>query len=64
MMNVVAVQMQSHPWIVGMCMISVMKERYGREGLDDVIKMATRMRRSLLDDEKLHKKGRGKPFGG
>lgn len=52
MMNLVAAQMQSHPQIVGMCMVSVMKERYGQEALDDIIKLAKLMRKSIVNDRK------------
>jgi hypothetical protein len=52
MMVVLAQQMDSHPQIIGICMVAVMGERYGRDGLEDIVSSARSMRQTLINEEK------------
>lgn len=52
MMKLVATQLDSHPQIIGMSMVAIIADWYGREGLDELIDMARAMRKTLAWDGK------------
>lgn len=52
MMKLVATQLDSHPQIIGMSVVAIIGDWYGREGLDELIDMARAMRKTLAWDDK------------
>lgn len=52
MMKIIATQLDSHPQIIGMAMVSIIADWYGQEGLDDLIEMARHHRQILMREQK------------